>query len=326
MATSRSSRVLIGFLEALRDSRAVSGLNWGGLAYIHPLYEMKNASRTSPESKASVAALWSVLEIWMYEHFPTLASARTRVAAYPYAASWVGAVRRRVSLATFRIALQVLHVEEVVWRPFVGAPIPVSAMLAHFFSGRRVLLPGVYRHMWYLGERVSLQHSTRDRLVPKDPPETMLARIEDVARLYLDAGGDAVCIPWENFVDRKGSHEGLLARLAPPVRFVLSEEEVDPEDVPYADRVVRYVDSDGEQVGVAVPIASPPHRRSYDAVPEHYAAAPRARVRRCMLVIDSLKRQCANMTKKLTGRDREERRRGPRDSVEREPQVETLVG
>ncbi|KNA10838.1 hypothetical protein SOVF_140680, partial [Spinacia oleracea] len=78
--------------------------------------------------------------------------------------------------------------------------------------------------MWYLGERVSLQHSTRGRLIPKDPPETILATIEDVSQFYLDAmeaGGEVVCLPWENFVDRRGSHDGLLKRLAPPVRFVL---------------------------------------------------------------------------------------------------------
>ncbi|KNA15118.1 hypothetical protein SOVF_101190 [Spinacia oleracea] len=173
-----------------------------------------NDSRTSPESKASVAALWSVLEIWAYEHFSTLAPARTGVAAYPYAASWVGAVRINVSLATFRRALRVL---------------PVN----------------------------------------------------------------------------KG-------------------EEGDRKDIPYAGRVIRYVDSDGEQVEVTVPVASSPHWRSYDAVLEQYATAPRVRVRPWMLVIDSLKMHCVNLTKKLTSRDREERRGGRRDSVDREPPVDTL--
>ncbi|KNA04097.1 hypothetical protein SOVF_202820 isoform A, partial [Spinacia oleracea] len=123
-----------------------------------------------------------------------------------------------------------------------------------------------------------------------------------------------------------GRHKDLLERLAPHVRIVLPEEEIDPEDIPYADRVILYENSDGEQVEVTVPIASPPHRRSYDVVPEHYAAAPRARVRRWMLAIDSLKRHCAKLTQKLTGWDREERRRGRRGSVDREPQAETSRG
>ncbi|KNA13974.1 hypothetical protein SOVF_111700 [Spinacia oleracea] len=96
----------------------------------------------------------------------------------------------------------------VVWSPFDDAPTPVSAMRAYYLSGWRVLLPGLYRHMWYLGERVSLQHSTRGRLVPKNPPETMLAKIEDVAQLYSDAmeaGDESICLPWENFVDRRGA-------------------------------------------------------------------------------------------------------------------------
>ncbi|XP_056697984.1 uncharacterized protein [Spinacia oleracea] len=142
MAPSRNNRVHVGFLTALQDFRAVSGFIWGGLAYSHLLYEMKYASRTSPESSPSIAALWSVLEIWMYEHFPTLAPARTRDAAYPYAASWIGAVRGRMSLASSRRVLRVLPIEEVVWRPFVDAPTPVQAMHAHFLSQRRVLLPG----------------------------------------------------------------------------------------------------------------------------------------------------------------------------------------
>ncbi|KNA13975.1 hypothetical protein SOVF_111710 [Spinacia oleracea] len=157
----------------------------------------------------------------------------------------------------------------------------------------------------------------------------MLATIEDVAQFYLNAmevGGETICLPWENFVDRRGSLEGLLKRLAPPVRFVLPEEEIDPEDIPYADKVVCYVDSDGEQVEVIVPVASPPHQRSYDAVLEHYAPAPRVRVRHWMLVIDSLKRHCSNLTKKLIARDREERRRGRRDFVDRETPVDISSG
>ncbi|KNA23825.1 hypothetical protein SOVF_021390 [Spinacia oleracea] len=104
------------------------------------------------------------MKIWAYEHFPTLAPARPGVAAYPYAASWVGEVRSDVSLETFRRALRVLLVGQ----------------------------------------------------------------------------------------------------------------------------------------------------------------APRVRLRRWIRVIDSLKRHCANLTKKLTGRDREERRQGRRDSVDRESPVDTL--
>ncbi|XP_056683763.1 uncharacterized protein [Spinacia oleracea] len=179
--------------------------------------------------------------------------------------------------------------------------------------------------MWYLGERVSLQHNSGDRLIPKDPPGSMLALDEELARLYVEARGDVVCRSWADFVHRKGSYDDFLRRLAPPVRFVLPEEEVDPEDVPHADMIIRYENSDGEEVVETIPVASPPHRRSYDAAPEHYAAAPRARVRRWMLLLDSLKRHCAKLTRKLSGWDREERRRDRRGSVDREPQVETSL-
>ncbi|XP_056699377.1 uncharacterized protein [Spinacia oleracea] len=180
--------------------------------------------------------------------------------------------------------------------------------------------------MWYLGERVSLQHHSGERLVPKDPPEPMLALDEDLARLYAEARGEAVCRSWREFVHRKGNYDDFLRRLAPPVRFVLPEEEVDPEDIPHADRILRYENSDGEEVVETIPWASPPHRKSYDVVPENYAPAPRARVRRWMLLLDSWKRQCAKLTRKLSGRNREERRRDRRDSVDREPQAETSLG
>ncbi|KNA23314.1 hypothetical protein SOVF_025960, partial [Spinacia oleracea] len=104
------------------------------------------------------------------------------------------------------------------------------------------------------------------------------------------------------------------------------EEEVDPEDIPHADRILRYENSDGEEVVETIPWASPPHRKSYDVVPENYAPAPRARVRRWILLLDSWKRQCAKLTRKLSGRNREERRRDRRDSVDREPQAETSLG
>ncbi|XP_056695433.1 protein MAINTENANCE OF MERISTEMS-like [Spinacia oleracea] len=64
VAPSRNSRVHIRFLSVLQDLRAVSSYNWGGLAYSHLLYEMKWASRTAPESEPSMAALWSVLEVF----------------------------------------------------------------------------------------------------------------------------------------------------------------------------------------------------------------------------------------------------------------------
>ena len=110
----------------------------------------------------------------------------------------------------------------MVWRPFANAVVPVSAARAQFLSGRRFFLLGLYRHMWYLGERVSLQHHSGDRFVPKDPPESMLALDEDLARFYAEARGEVVCRSWRELVYRKGSYDDTLRRLSPPVRFVLS--------------------------------------------------------------------------------------------------------
>ncbi|XP_056683287.1 uncharacterized protein [Spinacia oleracea] len=146
----------------------------------------------------------------------------------------------------------------------------------------------------------------------------MLVPDEDLARLYVNARGNAVCRSWMDFVQRKGSYDDFLRRLAPTVRFVLPEE-VDPEDIPHADRILRYGNSDGQQVEVTIPVASPPHRRLYDVVPEHYAAAPWARVRRWMLLIDSWKRNCAKLTRKLSGQDRESAVEIAEDPLTRSP-------
>ncbi|KNA14916.1 hypothetical protein SOVF_102800, partial [Spinacia oleracea] len=115
----------------------------------------------------SIAALWSVLEIWIYEHFPTLAPERTRDAAYPYAASWIGAVRVGASLAASRRSWRVLSAED-----------------AAGFASR-----GVSPYVVSGGASV-LQHHSGDRLVPKDSPESMLALDEDLARLYAEARGE----------------------------------------------------------------------------------------------------------------------------------------
>ncbi|XP_021850335.1 uncharacterized protein [Spinacia oleracea] len=70
-------------------------------------------------------------------------------------------------------------------------------------------------------------------------------------------------------------------------------------------------------------MASPSEQMAADALPEHYAVAPRARVHRWMLVIDSLMKHYVDLTRKLTGRDRVEHRRGRRE--DRTPQTGVLM-
>ncbi|XP_056684861.1 uncharacterized protein [Spinacia oleracea] len=132
----------------------------------------------------------------------------------------------------------------------------------------------------------------------------MMLRATAVIRAYMDvveAGGESPCLPWRNFVNRAASYRDFLSTPAPAVHFVPS---ADPEDHPYADRVLRYVDLDGEHVEFYVSMAPPSKRMVVNALPEHYAVAPRKRVHRWMVVIDSLKKHCVKMTRKLVGRDR----------------------
>lgn len=60
----KRSHVLARYLEPLRGLGSVSRLSWGSLAYIHLLYEMKNASRTTLVDPAAMAAFWRVLEVF----------------------------------------------------------------------------------------------------------------------------------------------------------------------------------------------------------------------------------------------------------------------
>ncbi|KNA17976.1 hypothetical protein SOVF_074870, partial [Spinacia oleracea] len=171
-----------------------------------------------------------------------------------------------------------------------------------------------------IGHQVTLEQLSEGlgELMPR-PTRRKLAERSAVRATMEDASDDEAAtmnVPESGMVPRRApvfnDNGWRSSDLAFRPEFYLSqrpraglEEEINPEDIPYADRVIRYDNSDGEQVEVTVPVASPPYWRSYDAVPENYAPAPRVRVRRWILVSDSLKRNYANLTKKLSGRDRE---------------------
>lgn len=95
---------------------------------------------------------------------------------------------------------------------------------AHFLSERRVLIPELYQPMWYLGVRVSLHHSAIVRVVPLDPPESMMLSTPAAGQAYRTAlhrvGADSLCLPWRDFVDREANYKDFLLRLAPAVHFV----------------------------------------------------------------------------------------------------------
>ncbi|KNA03807.1 hypothetical protein SOVF_205610, partial [Spinacia oleracea] len=205
-------------ISLVSPAKCWRGLSWGNLAYIHLLYEMKNVLRTAPDSAIGIAAMWRVLEIWAYEHFPGLAPACPGVAAYPFAASWEGAERSMMTTTSFRRALRVMSFEEVCWRPFSSVHTPASAMRAYFISGGRVLISGIYPPHVVPGcaGDSSAQHCGPARSFGS-------SRIHDV----------------EGCRDRGASYRDFLSRLALAVRFMPQVEEVDPEDVPYVDREHR---------------------------------------------------------------------------------------
>ncbi|KNA20220.1 hypothetical protein SOVF_054160 [Spinacia oleracea] len=208
--------------------------------------------------------------------------------------------------------------ENVVFRLFGRVPMPKSAAQAHFLSTRRVLIPGIFFPMWYLGERVAIKHSSDDQLVPFDPPESMMLDASAACWFYRRAlhqsGADSLCLHWSHFVDREANYEAFLDRLAP------SAEEDDSDDVPYADKVLRYTDDDWRQVEAPVPEAPSSHRVATKAIPELFLAPSRGMVRSWMVVIDFLKGNCVKLTKKLVGRGHAERKEDHRESEDRETQ------
>ncbi|KNA19633.1 hypothetical protein SOVF_059680, partial [Spinacia oleracea] len=231
-----------------REAPTFAGTGWSPSDLVfRPEWHLSQRPRAGLADGKLFRTFWSLVEV--QKAFKALRADEEAMGIWSQTglADFWRAIRLRVPLATSCRAWRGLPATEVVWRPFANAPVPASAARAHFLFGRRVLLLAVYRHMWYLGERVSLQHNSGDRLIPKDPPGSMLALDEELARLYVEARGDVVCRSWADFVHRKGSYDDFLRRLAPPVRFVLPEEEVDPEDVPHADMIIRYENSDGEE-------------------------------------------------------------------------------
>ncbi|KNA05620.1 hypothetical protein SOVF_188670, partial [Spinacia oleracea] len=206
---------------------------------------------------------------------------------------WHLSQRPRAGMADEKSFRTYWSLVEVVWRPFANAVVPVSAARAHFLSWRRVLLPGVYRHMWYLGERVSLQHHSGDRLFPKDPLKSMLALDEDLARLYAEARGEAVYRSWREFIHRKGSYDDFMRRLAHQYASYCQRRRLILRTFLMLIGSSAMRTRTGKRWWRPFLGASPPHRKSYDVVPEHYAP---------------------------------ERRRDRTDSVDREPQAETSLG
>lgn len=78
-------------------------------------------------------------------------------------------------------------------------PVPDSAVRARFLSERRVLIPGVYRPMRYLSERVARQHSSKVLMVHFVPPETMMPSTSGAGEAYRKAlyreGMKSLCFP-----------------------------------------------------------------------------------------------------------------------------------
>ncbi|KNA12518.1 hypothetical protein SOVF_125050 [Spinacia oleracea] len=180
---------------------------------------------------------------------------------------------------------------------------PEPAVWAHFLTRRRALIPGLYRPMWYMGERVVIQHSFASHLVPFDPLESMMLSVSAIGKFYvtvLDEGdADSLCLPWEGFVVMRANYRAFLDRLATPVRFL------------------RYTGDNGEPVEVPVPGVPSLDWVAAKAIPEQFIAPSRSKVRRWMVVIDSLKKHCVKLTKKLVGHGRTEHReaqRGPEET------------
>ncbi|XP_056687721.1 uncharacterized protein [Spinacia oleracea] len=108
-----------------------------------------------------------------------------------------------------------------------------------------------------------------------------------VKALHRDDAG-SLCLSWEDFVDRKARYKDFLLRNALLVRFVAPIKEADPDDIPYADRVLRCIDDEGRQEEVPVLAVPRSEWMAANVILDHFVAPPRKRVHRLMYSGDLL--------------------------------------
>nr|XP_027193011.1 protein MAINTENANCE OF MERISTEMS-like [Cicer arietinum] len=111
--------VSVAYLECFRDLNSCGGYAWGAAALAY-LYD--NLREASMHQTRTVFGYLTLLQAWVYEHFPTLCRDCCRLSAsyvedYPRALKWKSK-RDKGLVLPFRKALDEIDVDEVCWTPY----------------------------------------------------------------------------------------------------------------------------------------------------------------------------------------------------------------
>ncbi|KAH6818021.1 hypothetical protein C2S51_001624 [Perilla frutescens var. frutescens] len=115
-------RITCHYLRLFEDPEEFEGYTWGVAALAFLYRQLGVGSRVGCRQMAGFLTL---LEAWIYEHFPTLGRPQPNAdyrAGQPYAMRWAQQVHGAVSedaVRAYRVQLDTLRPEDVVWDPYV---------------------------------------------------------------------------------------------------------------------------------------------------------------------------------------------------------------
>nr|XP_004492155.1 protein MAIN-LIKE 1-like [Cicer arietinum] len=111
--------VSVAYLERFRDLNSCEGYAWGATALTY-LYD--NLRETSMHQTRTVSGYLTLLQAWVYEHFPALCANCCRLSQiydedYPRALRWKPK-RDKGLVIPFRKALDEIDVDGICWTPY----------------------------------------------------------------------------------------------------------------------------------------------------------------------------------------------------------------
>ncbi|KAL5129481.1 Protein MAIN-LIKE 2 [Glycine soja] len=119
-ANKSSTHVHVVHLEAFRDLAQAGGFAWGAAALIHMYDHLNDASQASTRQLGGYITL---LQCWIYEHFPTVHTSFVHDAYYegsPRACRWLTGKAHMTGIkgAPYQRRLDALSVTDVCWMPY----------------------------------------------------------------------------------------------------------------------------------------------------------------------------------------------------------------
>nr|XP_027185996.1 protein MAINTENANCE OF MERISTEMS-like [Cicer arietinum] len=160
--------VSVAYLECFRDLNSCGGYAWGAAALSY-LYD--NLREASMHQTRTVSGYLTLLQAWVYEHFPTLCANCCRLSQvydedYPRALRWKPK-RDKGLVVPFRKALDEIDVDGICWTPYREHRPKRPFEVVSLFRGWIRWGPKMYAH---LPDRVLRQYG-HVQTIPGSPLE-----------------------------------------------------------------------------------------------------------------------------------------------------------